>query len=477
MQKIIKLAVFILISAISLPSFAETNLQFQSGEHIYIGNSAHLYFPVKKGSTYVYQNLTGAQADFRPLLGLKTANLLSYGKIAASPDYFSNPNVIISNGKSLTERQTYFNLCFNAFLQTKLTTLNNVYAIMNEEVNLIATALKNKIQPSIAYKQKVNYFINKYYNADPLMLQIALVNFDHFGNDAWLAYQAGHAQAINTAYLAFKEKTPEKKAKQLVTAYAKEAFADHFLSDNFAAGHMRVPRRELAAISASESSNGAIGNLLAAFMHDEDNGFALYPTNLNHDTWIAYGDNYYLDVVDQKNRQLMEITLQQSIDEVIKAFQQGVITPDTKYAAKKMIPNINALKNYLTYVNSRSKTIPLFVYDANLNNLLRRKDINMLHPKKLPITINNMKRHSGLSGWWASTTLYELQNNYHPTVNTKINYELATITEKDGQLNAKGWYLLAKSLTKYQRALFCADKTTSKLMRNYLQCGVKNNEP
>lgn len=59
-------------------------------------------------------------------------------------------------------------------------------------------------------------------------------NFDHFGEDAETAYNAGHTLALRTA-----------GQGDLDQAYRLNAFADHFLEDRFAAGHLRTPRRAL----------------------------------------------------------------------------------------------------------------------------------------------------------------------------------------------------------------------------------------
>ena len=68
----------------------------------------------------------------------------------------------------------------------------------------------------------------------PGYLGISLINWDHFGDDARTAYNTGHAAAIQVA-----------KKGNLKLAYAMNAFADHYLEDSFAAGHIRTPRRQL----------------------------------------------------------------------------------------------------------------------------------------------------------------------------------------------------------------------------------------
>lgn len=68
----------------------------------------------------------------------------------------------------------------------------------------------------------------------PDYLGLAEINWDHFGNDAHMSYVIGHYVALEVA-----------KKGDLLYAYAMNAFADHFLEDSFAAGHIRTPRRTL----------------------------------------------------------------------------------------------------------------------------------------------------------------------------------------------------------------------------------------
>jgi hypothetical protein len=68
----------------------------------------------------------------------------------------------------------------------------------------------------------------------PTYLTLARLNFDHFGADAHTAYNAGHYKAMEAA-----------ANGNLELGYAMNAFADHFLGDLFASGHMRTPRRLL----------------------------------------------------------------------------------------------------------------------------------------------------------------------------------------------------------------------------------------
>jgi hypothetical protein len=64
-------------------------------------------------------------------------------------------------------------------------------------------------------------------------------NFDHFGDDAVKAWTAGHLLAIQVAINGYND--PANGDSYLNQAYAINAFADHFLTDLFSAGHLRVP--------------------------------------------------------------------------------------------------------------------------------------------------------------------------------------------------------------------------------------------
>ncbi|UZP40450.1 hypothetical protein NXS19_008266 [Fusarium pseudograminearum] len=69
-------------------------------------------------------------------------------------------------------------------------------------------------------------------------MQLLEGNVDHFAAEAQATYDAGHAVALELA-----------AEGNLEIALDFNGFADHFLEDSFAAGHIRVPRREIAEIA------------------------------------------------------------------------------------------------------------------------------------------------------------------------------------------------------------------------------------
>lgn len=132
-------------------------------------------------------------------------------------------------------------------------------------------------------------------------LALASQNFCHFGaqppdgtvrdadNEALRLYRAYHGRALEEAAAAVH--SPNTKAA-FERALATDAFACHFLTDLFASGHIRVPRRVLG------ERYGIIRGALhmAGMMHGEDNQLGLWCTprtptgDGSRVVWRAYGD-------------------------------------------------------------------------------------------------------------------------------------------------------------------------------------------
>lgn len=107
-----------------------------------------------------------------------------------------------------------------------------------------------------------------------------------------------------------------KRYQQLVRAFTQELFACHFLTDLFASGHMRTPRRALVNYVSGLGDEaklhvGIRAGFLAQAMHDEDNEHGLwvesdeYPWSDNpkeNKAWKAYGDHGYLAEKNAANK-------------------------------------------------------------------------------------------------------------------------------------------------------------------------------
>lgn len=100
---------------------------------------------------------------------------------------------------------------------------------------------------------------------------LANENQDHFAPRNWARYTQHHAEALKLAL-----------DRELDAALVRNAFADHFLTDAFASGHLRVPRDGLV---------GLTGALPTRKMHDEENVQGLWVQTASGFVWRAYGDD------------------------------------------------------------------------------------------------------------------------------------------------------------------------------------------
>jgi hypothetical protein len=100
---------------------------------------------------------------------------------------------------------------------------------------------------------------------------LANENQDHFAPRSWARYARHHAEALKLAL-----------DRDLDAALVRNAFADHFLTDAFASGHLRVPRDALV---------GLTGALPTRQMHDEENVYGLWVQSASGFVWRAYGDD------------------------------------------------------------------------------------------------------------------------------------------------------------------------------------------
>jgi hypothetical protein len=148
------------------------------------------------------------------------------------------------------------------------------------------------ISRSLGWKKHIpgGFFIGQY-------VQAATMNFDHFGAEAALAYEAGHRIALKKAETASMSHDKEKWVK-FAEAITLELFACHFLADLFVSGHVRTPRRKVFEVlnSNHKIKKKWIASLFANLMHDEDNENGVYVCSKNHpEPWEAMGDYRYSD--------------------------------------------------------------------------------------------------------------------------------------------------------------------------------------
>lgn len=197
-----------------------------------------------------------------------------------------------------------------------------------------------------------------------LYLQLATYDDDHFGEDATQAYLVGHGLALKLASKATNE-------NELLYAYAVEGYADHFMTDTFAAGHIRTPRKELQIACENLSPGfwaGLLANkdeeraMLAKLMHDDDGNKGLTMVNGRGEKWFAEGDKHFFTSDNSESRQRVIAAVQLSADQIYTAYKTK--NPDleaNKAAMLQLLPDFQATRR----ANLKSRP-PIF--DATYND-------------------------------------------------------------------------------------------------------------
>lgn len=374
------------------PKPSGPELRFEGGEHTAIGDNILLRFAANQPPVVAHQSP----------LPLPNGLSLTYGQVVAlGGDFYGVPERPIADGATPAERIERFLQAFDSLarLPASRAEAQDILAVMQEEISAANRAIKDGRQPHEAYdalgdslSARWNRITGGGSVASDLLplgryLKLAASNWDHFGRSALLAYQAGHGAALQQALRA-RDSGDER---DLQLAYAMNAFADHFLTDLFSAGHLRVPRKALAdTVTPSD-----IGSLVSRFMHDEDSKYGLRVRNAEGEQWRAYGDKRYFDSVDVANRRQVGRAVQRSADEVFQAFDKGQATSPEQYAALRLTPDLQAAEQDLVPGNFA----PL--YRQQGSTVLRRKHVADL----------NDGQYTG--DWWGWST-YLLLKDYKP---------------------------------------------------------------
>ena len=173
---------------------------------------------------------------------------LQYGEIVAlSGDFYKTPTELFEEKSSLIDIPGHVN---------DLEDLRKVFA---EELAWIAARKKGTAGDTYPDTN-----IRLAWNAKSYV-ELALDNNEHFGWHNVVAYCNYHAQALELARAA-KGREDQTFHRALYT----NAFADHFLTDGFAAGHVRVPRAEIRLWAASNGWSEKVAGSLSKLLHDQD---------------------------------------------------------------------------------------------------------------------------------------------------------------------------------------------------------------
>ncbi|QLA79930.1 hypothetical protein EXV95_04290 [Acidovorax sp. JMULE5] len=261
---------------------------------------------------------------------------LSFGQIVAlAGDFYALAHKPISDQ---ADKPAAFRETFATLDKADPQEVKKILGIMEEEFQAIANAIAKGEDPHEAYARNSDHWDLQYnvatggadkkiYPYDTSLwgryMWIASFNWDHFGAHAHDVCRAGLQVAMETAASASAHQGLHR-SNGLLKAYAYLAFASHYLTDGFASGHLRTPRRHLHDFQSSQThSIDFAPDACAKAMHDEDGFNGLWVSNAAGDHWIAYGDGRYFDTVNAANRNVMRAALRAAIADVYRAFTDG----------------------------------------------------------------------------------------------------------------------------------------------------------
>lgn len=408
----IKVLMALLFLVISNSYASSSKTLFGGAEHIFIGDDVKVYFS------------THDKGEKAHLFHFPNGLAATYGDILSFGDFYEIEGWTISRGKNETDRKARFLAAFHSFTEEPAKDeANKLLAVLHEEQDLIKAAMNRGEDPSKILKEmsneigrKLNCITGGGCNATWWLnpgrfLRLAEVDYDHFGADAWIAYSTGHTLAIETAIKA----RDSHDLKKLETAYAMNAFASHFLSDRFAAGHMRTPRYELS----TKVTPSLTGSILSTFMHGEENAYGLHVHNIRGDRWFAFGDKLYFSPGNAYSRKMQAEALQNSANQIFTAYQKGFVDDDVN----QLIPHPNEVHN-----GANMDISPLFYWDSKTKKLMRREDVTNVYDKRWT------------SKWWGWSTLALLSNHYGLPPEIQAKLALSTFNTKaihDGLITDK----------------------------------------
>lgn len=320
----------------------DSNLHFESPEHLIIGSEVMLHSSSGELIRSDYYNVLNLKLNNGNNLGVSFAELVYLGG-----DFIGDPNQSIGGLDELSSEQAFlknFNVVYSNNFKKYLPEITK---LVNEQIRINYHNIEHGKELFIPddLNRKFNCatgggcnIIDWLFNQG-LYLKLANVNFDHFGSDAIDAYLAGHRLALKTAVLARDSKNHELLDK----AYAYEAFAHHFLTDLSASGHIRTPRKDIARWCSNTPYTISLD--LANIMHKADNERGLYITDVNGESWFAYGDAEIFINENSESLKRLILKMQKSTDQVYDVYK-GKISFDEAYnMSKKFMPDLDKISN------------------------------------------------------------------------------------------------------------------------------------
>lgn len=309
---------FFSVLLISATTYAhEADIRWSEGEHLELGENASKKVCAEMG-------LIGNKCPVGILIPRKDLKYsFSYGEAVTSADYYHTPQ---------------------EFYEDRRTGIKNVIACAHKQ---------KRVHREQEQSDDVDYpgCTAEGLLGMPTYLEVITTNYDHFGWNNMKAYVKYHNIALKKAQQSFQKKATSTSESRLLLYQALfyNAYADHYLTDAFASGHVRVPRVQIKnwAIARLPGFFRSLrGDLLTMLMHDRESismrtnkEEGLLVENSLGDTWTTRGDsNLHLgSFPNDPVREMPTQALTESLRELLTAWQTGEI-PQGHFKAAIYVP-------------------------------------------------------------------------------------------------------------------------------------------
>ena len=321
--------------------------KFGGGEHLMIGDEGYrLAMGKTKGEAL--DKIPRADGDIE----------FTYGELVALSGDFYGEAAELDNDR---KKQGWFDSL------NPLSDYNNVRAVIVAFREESLEVDRQQEDPNVEVSDRDLKYIS-HFGLD--YLELAICNTDHFGWHNMKRYVREHGEAIKLAQRAFAAPDRQQKKELMRQAIIRNGFADHFLTDGFASGHIRVPREqgiksrkvdcdprsEKSAEAESEvntqADNGRLIGALVKIKHDHDHTYENYGglkvINARGDQWKARADGelYKAALVDDSAVRLTAEAVKLSVEELRDAYETGR-APSGVYAATELVPFIDPTEDTL----------------------------------------------------------------------------------------------------------------------------------
>lgn len=306
--------------------------RFNAGEHAWLGST---------GATRAREALKAErQIDvpvdlFESIARRSGRESLQYGEIVAlSGDFYASAAELFEEKSSFID------------IPGQTNDLDDLRRIFAEELAWIE-ARRDKRDGGTTYPDAN---IRLAWNAKSYV-ELALDNNSHFGWHNVVTYCDNHAKALELARAA-RGRESETFRHALYT----NAFADHFLTDGFAAGHIRVPRAEIRAWAARKGWSEKVAGSLSKLLHDQDGHVGVHSLHGGSDesqragndglhvqdsqgtSWFTYCDGQlFLQAEGKQAVEQAVSAVSVSVKELLLAWKVGEL-PAGEYQATRFVP-------------------------------------------------------------------------------------------------------------------------------------------